>query len=1382
MKKSRLLVGLWKACKWLVKRPADVLGYVERIEPDGIYGWSVHRKGQPLQLECRIDGAACAGQATWLERSDVAGQYRSQTLLCGFQFVPAAGAKSILREARANGRSIELLANGTLLKDIAERPVAAVPLQREPLAISRESDSWRVEIENWGHFTIQGRLAYATAAMPALAVYCHGESVTCAVAWQTQPAASGWQVRGFEIELPGYIWEGLAAGAGCAIEIRLDGQSVTPAALSLARAKAAAWISEIVHMGEGAGRQYRALLALEHIHYGDFLKQLASKEARFMREFAERINLAEYGLAEHSLLPESEWPVAPLASLKHWQALRLLNSRLADRRQPVTFAMVEAVVRELRLANDARELFLRSLIPALCRSGEFLRLRELWHFSLLQRIAAEDLAATTLVVPAMLADGHIGHACDAIYRLVKSPKRPLIHSECIDYSVKQVQRLASEQAIDNALAEKFRYAVVALLDSCAGGWFSRLHDQYLVSSMAVLLQGLDSYADYHRREMLAAAIRNYGLNPAFWDCLSGQNLLLVDEELVCAHGHFQRLRQCLSEPGAWAGCLADVVESLEYFSAKNNPEAAIFWREIAVAAVPSLNQALSPVGKALLARWLAIAPEESVRLAAYPVSEENRLLAAFAETSPKKLRDALYSLSDAGKSSNRYMQEAAAAALAELLAAHAQKDKAAISRALPALETRALPLAMAQRKFLAFDLLATAYQVAASHGLDGSFWLEWLLAILRKAVEETRADGHLPAPVAGGWQRLQALPPDTALLGHFLADGRKILAEKFGNRYSGTGGNWLLRLNSAGWPQDTLVVVYSCRKYLDSRVNAIRATWVQALKARQIPYVVLVGDGDDQLHGDVLALDVSDHYEDLPKKTLKLFDWVYRHSNAQYVLKIDDDCYLDVERYFDSLSYRKHHYYGRIIRREPGSMDRTWHQAKSHTPHSQKSLDKSPEPALYADGGGAYCLSRTAIEQLLASAKTLRGERLIACSFMEDKLVGDLLAANGIFPSNEDYESYQRRRTFGTAMPVGMWENTFFPCRSSLAKVVHLDRQEDLAPTLAKAGSGELWPKKLWPTYTAPSIKPASSQLELLGCPAAAAQLLRQELRVVTVLRDEMALLPHFLDHYRKLGVRCFIMVDNCSEDGSREYLHQQSDVLLYSADTAYPHAQNGLAWRQAVLGNLCLGRWVLLADVDEWLLCPDGHSLADVVAEIEAEGCNAAQVLRLGLYPEGDLAEADFARKNPWKVAGLHDKKPWSPWHLDSGMYSNSVVFQSNLRHRLAGLASPDAFPVQKYALFRYQPWLRLAKGLHDISNARVSPRRQTFAYFKYHAGFKQRLQTDIRRGHYAEIIAKYRTYAAALLRGEAGIADAKISMPFSPNYIADGFAGNILCADADK
>lgn len=47
------------------------------------------------------------------------------------------------------------------------------------------------------------------------------------------------------------------------------------------------------------------------------------------------------------------------------------------------------------------------------------------------------------------------------------------------------------------------------------------------------------------------------------------------------------------------------------------------------------------------------------------------------------------------------------------------------------------------------------------------------------------------------------------------------------------------------------------------------------------------------------------------------------------------------------------------------------------------------------------------------------------------------------------------------------------------------------------------------------------------------------------VLRNENLRLPAFFRHYEKLGVAGYVIVDNSSTDGMREYLASRDDVLL---------------------------------------------------------------------------------------------------------------------------------------------------------------------------------------------------------------------------------------------
>ena len=55
-----------------------------------------------------------------------------------------------------------------------------------------------------------------------------------------------------------------------------------------------------------------------------------------------------------------------------------------------------------------------------------------------------------------------------------------------------------------------------------------------------------------------------------------------------------------------------------------------------------------------------------------------------------------------------------------------------------------------------------------------------------------------------------------------------------------------------------------------------------------------------------------------------------------------------------------------------------------------------------------------------------------------------------------------------------------------------------------------------------------------------------------TVLRNEIDRLPHFLAHYRALGVNHFFVVVNLSDDGSFEYLLGQEDVSIWRTGKSY--------------------------------------------------------------------------------------------------------------------------------------------------------------------------------------------------------------------------------------
>ena len=62
-------------------------------------------------------------------------------------------------------------------------------------------------------------------------------------------------------------------------------------------------------------------------------------------------------------------------------------------------------------------------------------------------------------------------------------------------------------------------------------------------------------------------------------------------------------------------------------------------------------------------------------------------------------------------------------------------------------------------------------------------------------------------------------------------------------------------------------------------------------------------------------------------------------------------------------------------------------------------------------------------------------------------------------------------------------------------------------------------------------------------------------------LRNEIMRLPYYLEHYRKLGVGHFFVVDNASDDGSAKFLSRQKDVSVWQTEASYRGSRFGVDW-----------------------------------------------------------------------------------------------------------------------------------------------------------------------------------------------------------------------------
>ena len=125
-----------------------------------------------------------------------------------------------------------------------------------------------------------------------------------------------------------------------------------------------------------------------------------------------------------------------------------------------------------------------------------------------------------------------------------------------------------------------------------------------------------------------------------------------------------------------------------------------------------------------------------------------------------------------------------------------------------------------------------------------------------------------------------------------------------------------------------------------------------------------------------------------------------------------------------------------------------------------------------------------------------------------------------------------------------------------------------------------------------------------------------------STMRNERVRLLYFLQYYRNLGVNHFLIVDNDSQDGTREYLQQQPDVSLWTTKRSYKRARFGVDWLNWLQMRYAHRHWSLVVDPDEFFVYPfcDTRPLRALTDWLDASSIKSFSAMLLDMYPKGPL------------------------------------------------------------------------------------------------------------------------------------------------------------------
>jgi len=128
--------------------------------------------------------------------------------------------------------------------------------------------------------------------------------------------------------------------------------------------------------------------------------------------------------------------------------------------------------------------------------------------------------------------------------------------------------------------------------------------------------------------------------------------------------------------------------------------------------------------------------------------------------------------------------------------------------------------------------------------------------------------------------------------------------------------------------------------------------------------------------------------------------------------------------------------------------------------------------------------------------------------------------------------------------------------------------------------------------------------------------------KCVALAHNEIHRTPDFLRHHRELGLEHFLIVDDHSTDGTREYLQSQADVTLFQPKGTTFKEHKAL-WRKEILDNYCVGQWTLVLDLDELFVYPhyDRRPISKFIDYLNIEKADAVFAPMVEMYAGHDPA-----------------------------------------------------------------------------------------------------------------------------------------------------------------
>lgn len=257
--------------------------------------------------------------------------------------------------------------------------------------------------------------------------------------------------------------------------------------------------------------------------------------------------------------------------------------------------------------------------------------------------------------------------------------------------------------------------------------------------------------------------------------------------------------------------------------------------------------------------------------------------------------------------------------------------------------------------------------------------------------------------------------------------------------------------------------------------------------------------------------------------------------------------------------------------------------------------------------------------------------------------------------------------------------------------------------------------------------------------------IVKDDVLLITCVRNEQLRIDFFLDFYFNLGVDKALIIDNDSDDDTLDRLFTKRNTYVFTTKQSYAESACGINWINVLLDKYARGHWVLVADADEQFIYPDFDKikLTNLADYLDSHEFTAIAAPMLDMYSKGAIALTDYQPKEPF-LASCN--------YFDGEGYDfdeNGFIARGGPRHRLfwqnrgRNHQSPYLF---KIPFFKCKDGLKLEKSTHYIQGVTLSDISGLSLHFKFFQDFIENANIESKRKEHFEDARQYIAYAEVL------------------------------------